>query len=120
MEKFNLNFLVKTDGRCPVIDFLDSLDLKMRAKTLRMIMLLEQNGNDLKEPYSKFLGDGIYELRVKQGTNIVRILYFFMVGRRIIVTNGFVKKTQKLLEMKLNWRRDIGGNICVGRRSIHE
>lgn len=110
MEKFNLNFFVKTDGRCPVIDFLDSLDLKMRAKTLRMIMLLEQNGNDLKEPYSKFLGDGIYELRVKQGTNIVRILYFFMVGRRIIVTNGFVKKTQKTprdeIELAKRYRRE--------------
>lgn len=110
MEKFNLNFFVKTDGRCPVIDFLDSLDLKMRAKTLRMIMLLEQNGNDLKEPYSKFLGDGIYELRVKQGTNIVRILCFFMVGRRIIVTNGFVKKTQKTprdeIELPKRYRRE--------------
>lgn len=110
MEKFNLNFFVKTDGRCPVIDFLDSLDLKMRAKTLRMIMLLEQNGKDLKEPYSKFLGDGIYELRVKQGTNIVRILYFFMVGRRIIVTNGFVKKTQKTprdeIELAKRYRRE--------------
>lgn len=60
-----------------------------------MLMLLEQNGNELRAPYSKALEDGIFELRVQQGTDITRILYFFMVGHKIIITNGFVKKTQK-------------------------
>lgn len=69
--------------------------MKMRAKILRMLMLLEQNGNELRAPYSKALEDGIFELRVQQGTDITRILYFFMVGHKIIITNGFVKKTQK-------------------------
>ena len=35
------------------------------------------------------------ELRCKLGSNITRALYFFYVGKRIVVTNGFVKKTQK-------------------------
>ena len=39
--------------------------------------------------------DGIFELRCKLGSNITRALYFFYVGQRIVVTNGFVKKTQK-------------------------
>ena len=39
--------------------------------------------------------DGIFELRCKLGSNITRALYFFYVGKRIVVTNGFVKKTQK-------------------------
>lgn len=34
---------------------------------MRLILLLEQNGNELREPYSKSLGDGIFELRAKQG-----------------------------------------------------
>ena len=38
--------------------------------------------------------DGIFELRCKLGSNITRALYFFYVGKRIVVTNGFVKKTQ--------------------------
>ncbi|MBR1598222.1 MAG: type II toxin-antitoxin system RelE/ParE family toxin [Lachnospiraceae bacterium] len=67
----------------------------MRTKVLRMVHLLEQNGNELREPYSKHLEDGIYELRIKQGTNITRVLYFFMIGQKIILTNGFVKKTMK-------------------------
>lgn len=40
-------------------------------------------------------GDGIFEIRTKFGSDITRVLYFFVIGRRIILTNGFVKKTQK-------------------------
>ncbi len=29
------------------------------------------------------------------GSDISRVLYFFVVGRKIILTSGFVKKTQK-------------------------
>ena len=46
-------------------------------------------------PYSEALEEGIFELRAKVGSNICRVLYFFVVGRKIVLTNGFVKKTQK-------------------------
>ena len=95
MSAFEVNFYDKADGSCPVRDFLDTLDDKMLAKLLGTISLLEANGTQLREPYSKSLGDGIFELRVKQSSNITRILYFFVVGHQIILTNGFVKKTQK-------------------------
>ena len=57
--------------------------------------ILEEKGTELRLPYSGPLGDGIFELRCKQGSNITRALYFFFHGGRIIVTNGFTKKTQK-------------------------
>ena len=56
---------------------------------------LEENGPALREPFSKPLGDGIFEIRAKQGSNISRVLYFFVIGRKIILTNGFVRKTAK-------------------------
>ncbi|MFC2444512.1 MAG: type II toxin-antitoxin system RelE/ParE family toxin [Veillonella parvula] len=34
-------------------------------------------------------------MRTKQGSNISRILYFFFVGKCIVLTNGFVKKSMK-------------------------
>ena len=43
----------------------------------------------------KNLGDGIFELRTIQGNNVVRNLYFFIIGKKIIITHGFRKKTQK-------------------------
>ena len=45
--------------------------------------------------YTKSTDDGIFELRAKVGSDITRVLYFFMVGKRVILTNGFVKKTVK-------------------------
>lgn len=93
--KFEVVFFSKADGTEPVKEFLDSLDVGMRAKVLRTIGLLEEFGIDLRLPYSKELNDGIFELRVKFGTDISRVLYFFVVGKRAILTNAFIKKTQK-------------------------
>ena len=49
----------------------------------------------LREPYSKHIEDGIFELRAKIGTDISRVMYFFYSGKKIIITNGFIKKSQK-------------------------
>ena len=76
-------------------ELLDSLKPKLLAKTLRTIDLLEMNGPLLREPYSKPLENGIFELRTKQGSDITRVLYFFIVGKKVVLTNGFIKKSQK-------------------------
>ncbi len=94
-DEFKIEFYKTSDGKCPVMDFLSNLDVKLRAKVFRDLELLQKNGNDLGMPFSKFLGDGIFELRTKLGAKNVRVLYFFVYGKVIIVTNGFKKKTQK-------------------------
>lgn len=96
MKGFEIIAYTKPDGTVPVNDFLYMLPEHMRAKALRELDLLSEYGNLLREPYSKYLGDGLFELRIKEGTDISRILYFFFTGKRIILTNGFVKKSRKL------------------------
>ena len=54
------------------------------------------NGPLLREPYSKPLENGIFELRTKQGSGITRVLYFFIVGKKAALTNGFIKKSKKI------------------------
>lgn len=93
--EFEIIFYDKPDGSEPAKDFLLSIDKKLRAKTVMLIELLAKNGSDLRAPYSKHLVDGIFELRAKSGTDISRVLYFFVIGKKIVITNGFVKKTQK-------------------------
>ena len=95
MECYDVDFYHKENGDCPVDYFLESLDTKMRAKVLCAVALREANGPQLREPYSKFIGDGIFEIRAKQSSNITRVLYFFYIEKRIVLTNGFIKKTQK-------------------------
>ena len=95
MSDYNVYFYRKEDDSCPVKDFINSLDVKMRTKVMGGVALLKQNGPRLREPYSKPLGDGLFELRTKQGSDITRVLYFFFDGKQIVMTNGFVKKTPK-------------------------
>ncbi len=95
MEEFEVVFYTLENGTKPAKEFIQGLDVKMRAKMLRTVELLAHNGLELREPHSKPLGDGIFELRAKVGSDISRVLYFFVVGRRIVLTNGFIKKTQK-------------------------
>jgi Phage-related protein len=95
MNKFTIEFYERENGDVPVEEFLLSLDKKMRAKILGIMGILQEKGNQLREPYSKHLEDGIFEIRGKVGTDISRVLYFFYYEGKIIITNGFVKKTQK-------------------------
>ena len=95
MKEFEIVFYDKPDGTEPALDFIKSLDNKMQARLLRIIQLLSENGTELREPYSKHLVDGIFEIRAKVGSDLSRVLYFFVVGHKVVLTNGFVKKTQK-------------------------
>jgi phage-related protein len=99
-----LAYLLPVNFGCILLFFLHSfqpyLHKKMRTKMLRTISILADNGTELREPYSKPLGDCIFELRAKAGSDISRVLYFFFVERRVIITNGFVKKHRKHFLLK--------------------
>lgn len=77
MNHFKAEFYRIKDGKKPAKEFMLSQDPKMKAKLFELVNLLEQYGNQLREPYSKSLGDGIFEIRAKVGTDITRVLYFF-------------------------------------------
>ena len=95
MDRFVIEFYESGNGDVPAEEFLLNLDIKMRAKILGIMGILQEKGKQLREPYSKHLEDGIFEIRGKVGTDISRVLYFFYYDGKIIFTNGFVKKTQK-------------------------
>lgn len=101
MDRYQVLYYEDEKGFSPIEMFFAKLTEKQRSKTYRDIELLSLYGNFLREPQSKYIRNGIYELRTKQGSDISRILYFFFVGKKIILTNGFMKKTQKLPEREL-------------------
>lgn len=87
-----------------------SLNKKMLAKIFRIIDILEDYGPEVRMPHSKALGNGVFEIRAKQGSDISRVLYFFYIGQKIILTNRFVKKNQKTpkgeIKLAKNFRDD--------------
>jgi len=117
--KFEIKFYDKADGTKPAKDFILRLAPKMRTKMLRVVDFLEANGFELREPYSKHLDNGIFELRAQVGTDISRVLYFFVVGRKAILTHGFIKKTEKTpkseIERAKNYRTEF-----LGRKENHK
>jgi len=77
-------------------DFLRRTDTELRAKALRTIGLLRNFGPDLPMPHAKKLtGHDLHELRVRQGSNICRLFYFFHGTSVIVVTSGYAKKRDK-------------------------
>ena len=47
-------------------------------------------------PYTKALGEGLFEVRAKGVEGIARVIYCLRIGKRIIILHAFVKKTQKI------------------------
>ena len=87
-------FYENRNGEKPAEEFINSLDKKLRVKVERVIQALAQDGSMLGMPFSKYLDDGIYELRASLASNTARVLYFFIVGNCAVLTHGFIKKTQ--------------------------
>lgn len=111
MDQFVVEFYEVQNGERPAEEFLNELDTKMRSKLVMTLKVLQEKGNGLREPYSKHLEDGIFEVRGKVGTDISRVLYFFYFGGKIILTNGFIKKSQKTprgeIEKAKAYRKDF-------------
>lgn len=109
MGNFTVEFFEREDGTFPAEEFILSQNVKMQVKLFRLLELLELKGNELQEPYSKSILDGIFEIRAKQGTDAARVLYFFVENKKVILTNGFIKKRQKTpkneIDIALKYRK---------------
>lgn len=102
---YEIRLYAKENGRVPVFEFMDGLRPSLRAKMVRDLQVLEEKGPRLYEPYAKHMGEGLYELRIKQSGDIARVFYFFYCDGTIVVTNGFVKKSNKTLPREIERAR---------------
>ena len=90
-----INFYKTEDGKCPVQDFLDSLSGKVVQKILWVLKLIEELERVPSKYFKNLDGTKIYECRIDFAGNTYRLLGFFHNGNIVLLTNGFVKKTQK-------------------------
>ena len=77
-------------------DFYQIQKQKVKDKILWTFRIIETQ-NQIPTNYLKHMEatDGLYEIRVQQGSDIFRIFCFFDEGKLIVLANGFQKKTQK-------------------------
>lgn len=91
-----VNFYTTEDGKCPVIEFLDSLTSKQAQKVTWVLQLVEEL-DVIPATYLKKLvnTEEIWEVRAQAGNNIFRLLGFFDGDNLVVLNHGFQKKTQK-------------------------
>ncbi len=97
--QFNVRFYYDTNGNKLVIIFLEDLRKqdrilhKLVVAGIKKLEISERHGPPLTELVDQQYD--IFELRIGN-KNIARVFFFFRQGREIIITNGYVKKQQKV------------------------
>jgi len=99
---YNLILYTTDRGDSPIDEFLDGLDKKSRAKVAAYLLLLQDEGPNLKRPYADVIRGKIRELRIHYSSNQFRVLYFFHVRDQIVLVHAFSKKTQQLKEKDID------------------
>src|SRR6266404_4990689 len=94
---FTVEFYETEAGKCPVREFLDELKASdphdFAAVVAGLAKLRSRKYH--REPLSKALGDGLFELRHVGKLN-TRVLWFFVKGRRIVAVHGIRNKGQAI------------------------
>lgn len=84
-------------------DFFVKQKSKVQEKIIWTFDLIEEIPR-VPETYLKYIDstDGLYEIRVKLGSDIYRIFCFFDDGKLVVLANGFQKKTQKTPKQEID------------------
>jgi phage-related protein len=83
-------------GRCPVKEFIDSLNAQQARKVVWVLQLVEELERVPTQYFKKLVStDDIWEVRVRTGGEIFRLLGFFDGARLIVLNHAFSKKTRK-------------------------
>ena len=95
--EFEIRFYKDDKGKSPIEEFLIGLVESNRVLVSKTRQSIEKLRIRVfhKEPLSKYLEAGLWELRVKSGSDILRIIYTFRKGQVIILLHIFIKKKQK-------------------------
>jgi phage-related protein len=75
------------------------------ASYVRIAEQMVVSGPNLGLPYTRPLGEGLFEIRAKGEEGIGRALFCSLVGQRIVILHGFIKKTQQTPQKELKLAR---------------
>lgn len=107
---FEVLYFVDEKGNAPVRDYVKKLTDTERAKVYAYLKHLSDVGYKIRRPFGDYMGDktGLYELRPGRH----RIIYFFLIKKKIVLLHSFLKKTDAISE------KDI--DMALSRKEICE
>lgn len=88
-----------------VLAEIESWPTDVLADYARIIELLVEHGPNLKLPYSRAFGDGLFELRPRGRSGIGRTFYCFLVAKRVVILHAFIKKSQQTPDHEIKLAR---------------
>lgn len=91
-------------GGCQPCDYARGMARRHQAKLKRGFLVLRESEEGIPREYGKCLRDGVWELRVNVEHHSHRFLYGF-VGRVVLVTSAFLKKTAAVPEIEIERAR---------------
>lgn len=91
-EKFTVEWHFDQKGKSVALDYLESLKIEDQVRLFELMKLIGNVGLIKNKTKFRNEGDKIYAFKPQP----YRFLCFFFEGQKIIVTNGFHKKTDKL------------------------
>jgi len=110
-------FYKAADGKCPIQDFLDSLPGKVAQKVTWVLNLLEDLDIVPSSYFKKLTGtEEIWECRITFGSNAYRIFCFFVDNSVVVLTHGFVKKSQKTPKKEIEKAETYRRNFLQRRK----
>ena len=112
-----INIYRSESGKYPAKDFLDSLNGKQAQKIVWVLELFEELSIVPKQYFKKLKNtNDIWEIRVLFSGDIFRMLGFFESSGNFILTNGFVKKSQKTPQSEIKTAEDRKRNYCERKK----
>lgn len=87
--EWQIRFYEDYRGRSPVLEFINRLPTRDKAKITNTLRLLEEFGTRLGMPHARPIEGKLWELR--PGGN--RLFYFLFTGRTFVILHGFKKQT---------------------------
>ncbi len=69
---------------------------KILQRYLRIVTLIKEEGPDLGMPFTRSIGKGLFEIRVKAQEGIGRVFFCYTLKTKIVILHSFIKKTQKI------------------------
>jgi phage-related protein len=95
---YQVEFVETRNNKKPFIEFINLLSPLEKAEVFAVIdkfCYMKNNSIQIPLKLSKYLREGIFELRINHRNRISRCLYFYFEGERIVITHGFVKKSNR-------------------------
>ena len=104
-RRYRVLYYQNESGREPVAEWIDNRSVREQVKLFWVLERLAESGFSLGPPWLKRLDDDIWEVRLKYGGALPRILFYQRDKHTLVLLEAFSKKTKRTPKRRLDTAR---------------